>query len=121
MNTNFIKKRNLIVSVLFSFCTFGIYFLFWFYSLVNTIYILDECNDSILFDIIFSFITCGLYGIFLVYKTSKKLRSIEEKAGKIPTTSPALYTVLSLFGFLIVDLVLIQNTLNQIKDASTVN
>ncbi len=121
MNTNFIKNRNLFLSIFFTIITGGLYGLYWFFSLVSTIYVLDDCDDNLFIDIILCFITCGLYTLYLVYKISKKLISIETKSNRIPVTSPGLNLILAVFALLLVDLILIQNTLNQIKRDATSN
>lgn len=121
MNTNSIKERNIFLSIFLTFITCGIYGIFWFFATIGDVYKLDEATDNLVLDIILSFITCGLYVFFLLYKVSNKLVSIKTKAGLPASSNTAVFILLHLFGFGIINSCIIQDELNNIKRFGEVN
>lgn len=107
-----IAPRNIVVAVILSLVTCGIYQIYWMIKLN------DEVNDlanepnatsgGLVF--LFSLITCGIYGIFWMYKMGEKCDRIK---GAVGGSSHILYLILSLVGLGIVNYCLIQDTINK--------
>ncbi len=105
------KSRNIVLAIIFSIITFGLYHLYWL------IVITDESNrlankewqTNGLKALIFSIITFGLYAIYWSYKLGENYDYIkyDEKVN-----GGLLFLVLSLFGLGIVNMVLLQSAIN---------
>ena len=65
--------------------------------------------------IVLSIVTCGIYMLYWFYKAAGKVNKIHSLNGEPQDTSAGiLYLLLSLFGFDIVSLALIQTELNKV-------
>ncbi len=106
-----IKKRNLILCVLFSLITCGIYYIYWFIHLVNDMNTVTEDDNGKSGIVVFllTLITCGIYGIIWRYKAGAK---IDMLTGKQSSTN-VVFLLLSLFGLGWVADLMIQDTLNK--------
>ncbi len=112
MNTSFIKERNIFICILLTFVTCGFYGIYWFCSLISTVYALDERTESVGVEILLSFITCGIYFCVVLYKVGQSLNNIARK-NNMPTSSNAvLFVILAIFGLGIIDYCIIQEELN---------
>lgn len=103
-----IKKRNVVLAVLFSIITFGIYAIYWFVCLTNDSNKIDEKNATASGGLafLFSLITFGIYGLYWNYKLGEKL-----------TGSGVLYLVLAIFGFGWLNYILAQLEINKHAEA----
>ena len=107
------KKRGIVACVLLSIFTFGIYYLYWMASLA------DDLNAGVksrngtdtggIAVVLLSIITCGIYGLYWMYKAGEKCDWL---CGEQNGYRHILYLVIGLFGFGIVSLALMQDTLN---------
>ena len=105
-----IQKRDLVLSIILSFITCGIYPIYWLICLT------DDCkavtNDNSLpsgaMAFLLSLITCGIYTIYLFYILGQSLykNSITKEDRSI------IYLLLSLFGLSIINFALLQDDLN---------
>ena len=107
-----IMPRNLVLAIVFSFLTCGIYSIYWMIKLndeVNQI-----CGDTqatgggLVF--LFTLITCGIYGWYWMYKMGEKCDQIKGVNG----SSGILYLILGIFGLGIVSYCLMQDTINKV-------
>ncbi len=112
MNYTFIKERNIFVCILLTFVTCGIYGIYWFCSLVSTVYALDERTESVGVEILLCFVTCGIYFLFVLHKLGVSLNNISQKNNIPSSSSSVLFIVLAIFGLTIVDYCIIQEELN---------
>ena len=103
--------RNLVLAIVFSFLTCGIYSIYWMIKLndeVNQI-----CGDTqatgggLVF--LFTLITCGIYGWYWAYKMGERCDRIRGIQGN----SSILYLVLSILGLDIVYFCLLQDMINK--------
>lgn len=110
-NGSGIKERNLVLGIIFSIITCGIYGIYWIYEVNNDVNTLanEPGATSGGYVILFSLITCGIYGIYWAYKMGERCDRIKG-AGNGSTN--ILYLVLAIFGLQIVNLALIQDTIN---------
>lgn len=99
-----IKKRNIVLAVIFSIITFGIYGIYWFICLTNDSNKLnpEKATASGGLAILFTIITLGIYSIYWNYKLGEKVGG-----------SGVLYLIISLIGFGWVNCILAQSELNK--------
>lgn len=111
------KKRNLIVVILLSLLTFGIYPIILFSKVT------DESNAVAKSDktaggfmaIVFMILTGGIYGYYWAYKLGKKLNSATS------TLAPILYLVFYVFlGGTLIPSILAVVALNKVADQPAV-
>ena len=113
-----IPKRNIVLAIVFSLITCGIYSIYWMVVMTDEANRASgEDNDtSGVMALIFTIITCGIYSFYWNYKMGKKLYLAGSKSGKIISDNSIIYLVLALFGLSIVNYCLIQNDLNNLSD-----
>ena len=114
----FISKRDLVLNIILTIVTCGIWGIIWEVQIADDIKLLTGEEDlaSGLVLVLLSLVTCGIYFIFWVYNAGNKLELVKAGYG-LPTESKGLvYVVLSIFGFSIVALALMQNDLNTVAD-----
>lgn len=107
-----ITPRNLVVAIILSFITCGIYQIYWMIKMndeVNTLASEPNATSGIMV-FLFSLITCGIYSFFWMYKMGERCDRIKGSAGG---SSAILYLILSLLGLGIVSYCLIQDTINK--------
>lgn len=106
-----IPPRNIVVALLLTFVTCGIYSIYWMIKLNDEINLLAEEPDATSGGMVFLFslITCGIYGLYWMYKMGERVDKINNKEGY----TGILYLVLSLFGLGIVSYCLMQDTINK--------
>ena len=100
-----VKERNLVMAVVYSFITFGIYSLYWLYQLQkDTNRLLGLRNEpSPAMVLILSIVTLGLYTVYWAYRQGVKFRDEAQARGSMEANDcPSLYLVLQLFNYLIV-------------------
>lgn len=114
----FISKRDLVLNIILTIVTCGLWGIVWEVQIADDIKLLtgEESLVSGIVLVLLSLVTCGIYFIFWVYNAGNKLELVKAGYG-LPTESKGLvYVVLSIFGFSIVALALMQNDLNTIAD-----
>ena len=101
--------RNIVVCVLLSIITCGIYGLYWMYTLNEYARAVapNEWRTSGLTVILLSIITCGIYGLYWNYKMGKAYMTVNGG-----NDNSLLFILLSLFGFSIVNWAIMQNDIN---------
>ena len=114
----FISKRDLVLNIILTIVTCGLWGIVWEVQIADDIKLLtgEEGLVSGIVLVLLSLVTCGIYFIFWVYNAGNKLELVKAGYG-LPTESKDLvYVVLSIFGFSIVALALMQNDLNTVAD-----
>ena len=112
-----IKRRDIVVAIILSFVTCGIYGIYWFIVMTDDANkVSGENNPSGIMAFVFSLLTCGIYTFYWNYKMGKTVYEAGRKYGKNISDNSVLYLVLSLFGLSIVNYCLIQNDLNSFVD-----
>ena len=109
-----VAPRSIVLSIVLSIVTCGIYGLYWMYELNNEVNELaqDPTATSSGLVLLFTFLTCGIYGIYWSYKMGQKCDEIAQRNND----SNILYMLLSIFGLGIVTLALIQDTINHVLE-----
>lgn len=111
-----IKERNPVVSIILSIVTCGIYELYWYCTVTDDVDAIAENpnkRNGILV-ILLTLITCGIYGIYFWYQNGKMMEEANQKKGITNGCSNAiLYLILSIFGFSIINFILVQVDINK--------
>ena len=116
-NTPIIKKRDIVISILLSFITCGIYGLYWFITMTDESNALsDEKTASGAEALLYSIVTCGVYFFYWNYKMGQKMTNAGQKYNKSINDNSVLYLILSIFGLSLVNYCLIQNDLNSFSN-----
>lgn len=114
-----ITSRSIAVAIILSIVTCGIYSLYWLYCLVTDLNMASgETEDtSGGMVVLLNIVTCGIYMLYWLYKAGGKVNKIHYLDNRPQDSSLGLlYLLLSLFGFQIVSIALIQNELNKVAD-----
>lgn len=108
---NGIKRRSIVLSIILSLVTCGIYNIYWFIVLTNEInQASGRTNDtSGGLSYILIFVTCGIYGFIWAYKMGEKRDIVANENG----SSNVIYLILYFLGLSIVVNCLLQDTLNK--------
>lgn len=110
----FIEKKNIVLYVILSIITCGIFTLFWAFQINEDI---KKINPSITrnsgYVVLFSIITCGIYTIYFVFVSSSE---IENRCNRSGSYKPIAYLVCTIFVTSIVSYALIQNDLNNLTN-----
>lgn len=118
-----IKNRNIVLCVILSIITCGIYGIYWFIVMTNDVKTAAEDTKIASGGMAFflTLITCGIYGIYWAYKMGELTKIAQEKRGADANTSDRaiLYLILEIIGLSIVVFILVQNDLNKLADNQT--
>lgn len=111
-----IERRNIVVCIILSFVTCGIYGIYWMVCLTNDVNTVsgDVNGTSGGIAVLLTFVTCGIYGIYWAYKQGDKLDFTKNNRGIPSSNSGVLYLILQIFGFGIIGWALMQNELNKL-------
>lgn len=112
-----IANRDIVMAVILSIITCGIYGIYWFIVMTDDANVIsDEQNASGGLAFLYTLLTCGIYGIYWNYKMGQKLFAAGQKYNKQINDNSILYLILSIFGFAIINYCLIQNDLNKFSE-----
>lgn len=112
-----IQQRNIVVCIILSIVTCGIYGIYWMICLANDLNVAsnhpEDTSGGMVF--VFTLITCGIYGYYWYYKSGQKVGEIHTKVTGYPDSgNSVLYLILGIFGLGIVNYCLIQSELNKV-------
>lgn len=104
-------KREVILVILFSIITCGIYSIYWMYVTANE---LNECDKqeplrNYIVAILLSIVTCGIYGIYWMYKFYKKVDIVTQKDNFL------LNFLLSLLVTPLISMAIVQDSINKLE------
>lgn len=106
------EKRNIVMCIILSFLTCGIYLYYWIYQLNKDMnYFAGEDDDTSGLLIIYIIITCGIYLFYWLYKKGQQMDSVREG-----TNNSLIFTLLGVFGLSIIPLAIMQDTINKTLD-----
>ena len=111
-----VQARDIVVAVILSIVTCGIYSIFWTIKLVDDVN--RVANDQSAYSggitWLLMFVTGGIYGWYWYYQAAKKMQYAKQVRNmRTEDNTEILYLVLAIFGFAIVDMCLIQSDLNK--------
>lgn len=109
-----LAKREIIVAILLSIVTCGIYGIYWFIVMTDDANKVSGDNGtSGGMAVLFTILTCGIYGFYWYYKMGQKLYLAGKTYNKDINDNSVLYLILGFFGLSIVSYCLIQSDLNK--------
>ena len=108
------KKRDIVVAIILTMVTLGIYGIYWFVKLANDIKRLQpESTISGGKDLLLTLLTLGIYGVYIMYKYPKAIAKAQQENGKPVTDFAILSVILSVFGLCIIPWCMMQAELNK--------
>ena len=115
-NNNEVKlpERNIVVCILLSLITCGIYGIYWFIVMTDeSNMVSDDQTASGGTAFLFTIITCGIYFYYWNYKMGQKLHQAGQKYNKPIGDNSIVYLLLSIFGLGIINYCIIKSDLNR--------
>ena len=111
-----VQNRNLVVCIILSLVTCGIYGIYWFICVNNDSNTVsnDPKPTSGGMAFLLTLVTCGIYSLYWAYKRGEIIDNYYVNKGMAKPSNSVLYLVLCLVGFSIVTYCLLQNELNKI-------
>lgn len=110
-------NRSIVLCIVLSFVTCGIYGIYWMIKLNDEINALDGTPEDTSGGMVFllTLVTCGIYGFYWMYKMGGKVDNIKAGMGEAPGSlaSSILYLLLTFVGLAIVNYCLMQDTINK--------
>lgn len=109
------QQRSVGVCIVLTIITCGIYGIYWFYTLArgfDQVQTYEKVGTTPGIIILLSIITCGVYGIYTFYKWGRATTEICAYYGRQENDRAILYLILSIYGFSIINMALIQNDFN---------
>ena len=107
-----IEERNIIVYLLLTLVTCGIFGIYWLIVILKDIGTTSGEDINPWMVILLTIITCGIYGIYYSYMIGKYMVKAGENYNVKIEDNSILYLILTIFGFGIVTYCLVQNDLN---------
>lgn len=108
-----VKRRNVVLCILFSILTVGIYGIYWYICLTNDTNKLSKYKTAGGFAALcFTVLTLGIYGFYWFYMLGKKAGDIDKDS-----SNGVLYLILSFIGLGFIAFILAQGTLNRAAEA----
>lgn len=108
-----VKERNIVVCILLTIITCGIYGIYWFIVMTDEASRINDSNMSGGMALLLTLVTCGLYSFYWYYRMGKELYSAGEKRGVTISDNSVIYLLLGIFGLGIVNYCMIQNDINK--------
>ncbi|MDQ0361345.1 DUF4234 domain-containing protein [Breznakia pachnodae] len=113
-----VRKKDIVVSVLLSIFTCGIYTLYWTATITNDV--ADILRDSRYRTggtvVLLTIFTCGIYRIYWTYVTSRDIYYAEQDLGMRTSDNTVLNVILGIFTATIIPMVIMQKSINDISD-----
>ena len=111
-----IAKRSIVLAIILSLVTCGLYSIYWFIVLTDEINKASGRTSDLGggLSYLLSLVTCGIYTYFWAYKLGEKCDLIAGKA----SSSAILYLLLQFIGLGIIPICLAQDTLNKAIEKS---
>lgn len=118
------KKREIVLCIILSLVTCGIYSLVWLAFMANDLKELanepDKMGGGMV--VLLSIVTCGIYMFYWYYQAGKSVEKAKYMRNmSYDNSSGVIYMVLAFFGLGIVSMGLIQNEINNMVYVSPMN
>lgn len=113
-----IQNRNLAMYIVLSIVTCGLFGIYWFIVVTDDVKSIVNDNQTPSGGVAFllTLVTCGIYGFFWAYKMGEKIDYMKSMQGMSSGNSSILFLILEIFGLQIVNLALIQDSVNKFVD-----
>jgi hypothetical protein len=109
-----VQQRSIVVCILLSIITCGIYAIYWYICMVNDLNYVRGDNNAPSGGAVFllTLVTCGIYGLYWWYKAGTAVDFLKQQRGLPSGSTGILYLVLTVFQLEIVAFALLQDELN---------
>lgn len=110
-----IQERNIVVQILLSIVTCGLYSIYWFITLTNDA--ATKASDPDFkggMAFLLTLVTCGIYGFYWYYKMGKTLYKAGQDNGVEISDNSVVYLILGIFGLGVVNYCIMQSDLNKL-------
>ncbi len=109
------EPRNIVLYIILTLITCGLWGLVWFFQLGSDIQALrGDDKPNTLVDFLLTIVTCGLWGFYVAYQWPIFLQEPMRARGiHVDNNLPVISLVLSFFGFQLVSMILMQSAANQ--------
>lgn len=115
INTSGIKERDIILCIILSILTLGIYLFVWLAKINNEINQLsDEEGPSGLLVVFLYIITCGIYGLYWVYKIGQKIDKIDGSK-----STGIVFLIIAIYKYNLINMIIMQNKINNLLLANS--
>lgn len=110
-----VKEKNIVVSILLTIVTCGIYGIIWMLNITEDVDTISENPNkrSGGMVILLTIVTCGIYSFYWWYKNGELLEQAGKNSNVSTNSSAVLYLILSIVGLSIVNYVLVQADINK--------
>lgn len=123
VNFMYMYKRNIVVCILLSILTCGLYGLYWLACIANDINALEEeyTNYSGGMVVVLTILTCGLYLLYYVYMASRRIFYLFEDCGYRVSDNSIVNLLLSIASYFVpgaiyIAFAIMQSDINKIID-----
>jgi len=109
------EQKSIGVAIVLSIVTFGIYWLYWKYTIARgfcAVQTQEQLETSPGITILLYVLTGGIYGWYAYYKWGRASIEVAARYGRKGEEKGILYLILAIFGFSIVNDALIQSDFN---------
>ncbi len=110
-------KRELVTCIILSLVTCGIYMYYWMYKLnddMGGISGRQEMSSGMV--VLLSIVTCGIYAMIWSYQQGQKVDELKKRNGLSTDNTALVYLLLTIFGFSIITVALMQNEVNGVAE-----
>ncbi len=110
-----VQPRSIGLAIVLSIITCGIYSIYWIYMLNEEVSQVagEDTQPSGGILILLGLVTCGIYWWYWFFKKGEQVERIKINNGGTGGSESVLYLVLAIFGLSIVNLALMQDTVNK--------
>ena len=115
-----VNKRKIVVCILLSIVTLGIYQIYWQYLLVKNTRAIQEDNSSCIGEML-CLMFVPFYSLLWWFTRGKIIRLKFAKQGRPAIGSEIAYLILSIFGFTIISMAIMQTDFNSLRSESTLS
>lgn len=114
------RKLSIVLYIILSLITFGIWGIVWFFKLAGDLSKLrPQDNISPLRDFLLSLITFGIYGVYLMYKFPISVFKAEKDQNLDTTDFSVVSIILTVLGVGIIPWCMMQARMNSLADVMT--
>lgn len=110
-----ITQRNIVLAIILTFITCGIYGIFWFISMTDDVGKLSgDHSFTGVKNFLLVLVTCGIWSFIWAYQVGKHLAEAQRQRGLVVNDNSTIYLILSIFGLSIVTYALVQSDVNKL-------
>ena len=116
-----VEKTDLVLPIVLSIVTCGIYLIYWEYKTWETLYRVTNQPSTAGMDVLLSIVTCNIYGIYMLYKAGQMEVTIQRDYNLPEKDNSMLYLLLAIFTGGLVSMCILQHNINTMADHINAN